>query len=259
MVGTNSKDLEGPHLQDTAAPKEPTLPQTHPPRSLHIARLAAGAVQATGVVVIIDVFRAFTTACHVLAQRPRDYLLVRDDATATRLARATRPALLIGKPAIGSTTQYTIPNSPERASALSIEGQTVIHRTGAGARGVLDAINADVILAAGFANLGATVRLLRQSESPITLVCMGHEGDVPALEDELCAAAIEAGLGGRFFELVPHLAALRAGTGAYFFTAQQGEYPEADFAHCTAIDAFGFALRADRLGNNHARLVAVES
>lgn len=202
------------------------------------------------LVVVIDTFRAATTACHVLAGRPRDYFLVADSAAAARLAATAAHPLLIGKPEIGATLTFDLPNSPSRVAALDLAGRTVIHRTTAGAGGVLAADAADVLLA-GFVNVGSTARIV--VGRPVRVLPMGHEGVTPTLEDDLTAACIEARLRGEPFDLAPHLDGLREGPGRYFFEEDQAQYPRADFDLCLAIDSFDFAIRTDRFGD-YARL-----
>jgi 2-phosphosulfolactate phosphatase len=217
----------------------------------------SGAAQAHGLVVIIDVFRAFTTASHVLGRHPADYLLVGDCATARRCARDHPDAMLIGKPEPGSDLVYDIPNSPTRALSVRVAGRTVIHRTAAGARGVLAAKRAQAVLVASFANMAATVRHI-QAVAPavVSLVAMGHEGTTPAVEDDLCAACLAAGLTAGPFDLTPHLAALRQTSGAYFVGNAHSEYPVEDFDRCLTFDSHPYALRAEQFGD-YARISRV--
>jgi 2-phosphosulfolactate phosphatase len=202
-------------------------------------------------VLIIDTFRAATTACHVLAGGPRDYFLVADSAAAARLASTFPYPLLIGKPEIGATLAYHLPNSPSRVAALDLAGRTVIHRTTAGAGGVLAADAAADVLLAGFVNVGSTARMVLGR--PVRVLPMGHEGVTPTLEDDLTAACIEARMRGEPFDLAPHLDGLREGPGRYFFEEDQAQYPGADFDLCLAIDSFDFAIRSERFGD-YARL-----
>lgn len=201
--------------------------------------------------VVIDAFRAATTACHVLRRWPQRYLLVADSGVAARLASQWPDSLLIGKPEIGATFTYDVPNSPTRVGQVDIEGRTVIHRTSAGAVGILRGGAIDAVFLAGFINAKATSRAI-SGTSP-RLVPMGHEGTTPSLEDNLAARCIAAHLGGPTFTLEEHLAELRAGPGRYFFGEDQAQYPASDFELCVAIDAFDFAIRADLQGD-YARL-----
>lgn len=217
--------------------------------------LLEGAANATGVVVIIDVFRASTTTCYVMSQSPTDYFLVGDSITVAQLKKADSQAFLIGKPEGGLEPQYDIPNSPTLSLHHDLSTRVVVHRTAAGARGVLNALRADEVLVAGFVNVGATVTYIQnQKSSVVSLVCMGHEGTLPAPEDELCAEFFMARLkGGEGVADRERIHTLRLTSGAYFFGEAQGEYPTADFERCLEIDRFAFAVRAEQIGS-YARL-----
>lgn len=206
------------------------------------------------VAVVIDAFRAFATACYVLDRGPLEYLLTTTSETVARLAREATDPLLIGKPEVGANLAYDVPNSPLRALGVPVAGRTVIHRTQAGAKGVL-AVDAEGVIAASLVNVPATARALRAiAPAVLRLVPMGHEASTPTLEDDLCGAAIASLLEGGSFDLTPFFAALREGPGRYFFGDDQRQYPAEDFELCTAWDRFDFAIRADRMGG-YARLV----
>jgi 2-phosphosulfolactate phosphatase len=225
---------------------------------IQTAGLLRGAEQARGLAIIIDVFRAFTTACYALSAAPRDYLAVADTRAAARIAACSERPFLIGKPELGASLTYDIPNSPTRLLASTLTGSTAIHRTGAGARGILHATEAEEVIAASLVNAGAAARYAAARDPDVvTLVCMGHEGTAPSAEDEVCAELIEARLRGRSFDLKARLPSLREGPGRYFFGDEQLEYPREDFDRCTEVDRFTFILRAARLGD-HARLTRVD-
>lgn len=214
------------------------------------ATLLAGAGTARGLTVIIDVFRAFTTACHAAASAPATYLVVGNSTIAARLAGAFPRPLLVGKPEPRASLVYDVPNSPTRLGEHRLRERTIIHRTGAGARGILRATGADEVVVAGFVNVAAVARYVQlRDPAEVTLVAMGHEGTTSSLEDELCAKAIAAALAGGSFDLAPWLAPLRDGPGRYFFADTQDEYPRADFERCTELDRFSFVLRAELRGD----------
>lgn len=216
--------------------------------------LLEGARRARGVVVLIDVFRAFSTACHVIHQDPLDYLLVEGSDAASRLSLSRPAPFLIGKAEIGASLLYDIPNSPSLAVQRRLAERTIIHRSDAGARGALCATHAAEVLAAGFVNAAATAGyLLHKRPSLVTLVSLGHDGSTRSLEDDLCAAHILALLSGRSPDLRPFTPELRRGPGSYFFGGDQREYPSADFTLCLDVDRFDFALCVEPCGD-HARL-----
>lgn len=226
------------------APREIIIRARQPSRDGHL-----------NVTVVIDAFRAFATAAYILHQRPREYLLTSTSASAVRLAATDPDALLVGKPEVGARVAYDIPNSPTRVVEARIAGRRVVHRTEAGARGVLAANG--IVLVAGFVNARATAAWLRRTRAHVRLWPMGHEAASPSLEDDLCAACIESLLIGRSFDLSPYQEALRDGPGRYFFGEDQWQYPREDFERCLELDRFDFAIQAE-VRRDHARLSAGE-
>ena len=198
------------------------------------------------VAIVIDAFRAFTTACYVLEQQPATYALTTKSTVVSRLASNLSNPLLIGKPEIGSDLAYDIPNSPTRVKGVNITGKNILHRTEAGAKGVLLAQGADVILAAGFVNADATVQYIKTLTNPkVHIVPMGHEAKTPSLEDDVCAQYINALLHDQKFNLTQFHTALRQGSGSYFFADDQWQYPCKDFNRCLKANRFSFAIQAE--------------
>ena len=76
------------------------------------------------VVVIIDVFRAFTTAAYVLEHNPASYTLAVKQLVISELAAKHINPLVIGKPEKGMEGHiYHIPNSPTRLLEVDIRGR----------------------------------------------------------------------------------------------------------------------------------------
>lgn len=200
----------------------------------------------TNVIIVIDVFRAFTTACCVLERNPTSYILTNKSTAVSHLISGLQDSFLIGKAERGVTLNYNIPNSPTRVKEVDIKGRNVFHRTEGGASGVLMSKGLGIILAAGLANADATVRYVLQLQNPeITILPMGHEGITPSLEDDICAQYIDAKFRGQTMDLAHYFADLREGPGKYFFTDDQWQYPREDFDCCMDLNRFNFAIHAD--------------
>lgn len=198
------------------------------------------------VIVIIDAFRAFTTACYVLEQNPEVYILATKSAVIKREIKNFSYPVLIGKPEIGEDLQYDIPNSPTRVNELTLNGRAVLHRTEAGAKGILAAKKAAVILAASFVNADVTAAYIKTFKNPqVTIMPMGHEGISPSLEDDLCQYYIENLLKGKKVDLTPYFGELKKGAGQYFFMHDQWQYPDEDFDRCLEFGRFNFAIKAN--------------
>lgn len=197
------------------------------------------------ITVVIDTFRAFTTASYVLERNPTAYIITTKSAVVSRLASALQNPLLIGKPEIGAQLAYDILNSPTRVTESMLSGRPVLHRTEAGSRGILLAKEADMVLVAGFVNADATVEYLRKLGTlQITLAPMGHEATRPSLEDHLCALYIAALINNKKIEIKKYFPALRKGSGKYFFSRDQWQYPQEDFKRCLETGRYRFAIRA---------------
>ena len=197
------------------------------------------------VIVVVDAFRAFATASYVLERRPAIYLYTAKSTVVSRLASNVYNPLLIGKPEKGQKLIYDIPNSPTRVLGEKISGRNILHRTESGAKGIMQARHADIVLAAGFVNADATVKYIKTLPNPkVTITPMGHEATSPSLEDDICAEYIEALFYGNKKELNCYISELRKGSGKIFFSDDQWQYPREDFVRCLEIGRFNFAIRA---------------
>jgi len=202
---------------------------------------------STSITVVVDVFRAFTTACYVLDQQPASYKLTTKSSVIERLAKDLLNPVLIGKPEKSfDYVLYHIPNSPTRSSELELSGRDVLHRTQGGARGILESKTADVTLAAAFVNAKATVDYIRKFTDPeVHIVPMGHEGKTASLEDDVCADYIEAMLQEKELEIGAFTKTIKNGPGSYFFSEDQWQYPREDFERCLQTKRFNFAIKAE--------------
>jgi 2-phosphosulfolactate phosphatase len=197
------------------------------------------------IVVVIDVFRAFSTAAYVLDRYPAYYIFAKKSDTISRIAVQYSQPLLIGKAEIGANLNYHIPNSPTRSLQIEVTGKNIFHRTEAGAKGVLLAKDADIILVASFVNSSATARYIRKfPKAKVIIMPMGHEGNTPTLEDSLCGQYIVALINGRLLNIKDFFSELKQGSGKYFFGKDQSQYPSSDFNLCLDVNRFNFPICA---------------
>ena len=198
------------------------------------------------VIVIVDAFRAFATASYVLERKPQQYIYVTKSSVLVKLASNFNNPLFIGKNEIGENINYNIPNSPTRVTEIEVADRVVIHRTEAGAKGILGATDADVVLAAAFVNASATTKYIRRlSEPTVTIIPMGHEAMKPSIEDDICAQYIQFLIDDKQFDLKPFIPELKKGPGKYFFAKDQWQYPREYFKRCLDTNRFNFAIRAE--------------
>lgn len=215
---------------------------------VRIVDFVAGARSATGIAVVIDVFRAFSVAAHAMARGARTIVPVAEVETARAFKTANPDWLLVGERHARRLPGFDCGNSPTEVTALPLEGKTIIHTTHAGTQGLVNASGADEVLTGALVNAAAIVRYL-QARSPreVTLVRMGHEARERADEDDACAELLSARLRGDEPDTTLIPSRLRHAAGAHkFFDPACDWAPETDFNLCTQVDAFDFVLSLDR-------------
>lgn len=196
-----------------------------------------GARAATGSAVIIDVFRAFTTAAFCVAAGAREVVLVGDHAQALALKVADPSLFLTGEIGGRPIPGFDVGNSPSRIDGLDLSGRRVVQRTSAGTQGVVAASGAGEIVLGSLVIAAATVRYLRDRDE-ISLVAMGtHRGDDHG-EDEICAAYLEQLLVGAT-PPSPTISLAASGWPDWF--------PRRDAELAMQVDRFDFALPVTRV------------
>jgi 2-phosphosulfolactate phosphatase len=211
---------------------------------IRLASLTSGADTARGTVVIIDVFRAFTTAAVAFSRGARRIIMVDTLAKALSLRSAGLGDYCIGERHGARPTGFDFGNSPAELARADIAGKILIQTTSNGTAGIVAARHGERVFAGALVNAEATVQaILHHAPATVTLVAMGRGATTKADEDEICALYLRSRLQGR----KPDAAAIRtllstmapppdAGLVA------SGDYDPSDREIATAVDAVPFAI-----------------
>ncbi|MCK4583384.1 2-phosphosulfolactate phosphatase [Candidatus Bathyarchaeota archaeon] len=207
--------------------------------------LVEGSKEARGLTVVIDVFRAFSTAAYVMANGAEIIHPVGSLEEAFRLRELHPDWLLMGEREGKKVPGFDYGNSPYEVSGVDFTGRTVVQTTSAGTQGIVNAVGAEEMLLGSFVMADAVVEYIkRKNPETVSLVAMGWGGRVKSPEDESLAEYIEKRLNG----LEPDFASMKQRIrehpqGAKFFDSEQPEFVEGDF-HCAMdLNRFGFCLR----------------
>ncbi|MCD8036247.1 MAG: 2-phosphosulfolactate phosphatase [Clostridiales bacterium] len=214
---------------------------------INILQLIDGAKQARGLTVVIDVFRAFTTACFIMNNGAEAIYPVGRVEEAFELKKRLKNPVLVGERNEVIVPGFDYGNSPANIEHVDFTGKNVIHTTSAGTQGIVNAVNADEIITAAFVNVHAVVRYIKAvNPDTVSIVCMGKAALAPAEEDTWCAEYIRALLLGEDYDLEDKLKRLRNLEGKRFFRPDnQEQCPERDFYLATEVGRFDFILRAE--------------
>ncbi|MCU0457252.1 MAG: 2-phosphosulfolactate phosphatase [Bacteroidales bacterium] len=213
-----------------------------------VLEFASGAKNAKGAVVIIDVFRAFSTACYAYDSGATRIIATGDPAKAFELRKIYHHPVLAGERNERKIEGFDFGNSPTEIIRSDLSGKIVILTTTAGTTGLMNASGGGVLLAAGLVNAGATAEYLRALDPKlVTLVAMGYRGTVSAGEDLLCAEIIRSRLMGENKDFSREISGLRHSAGMRFFEPANLDFsPPTDFFLCTMADRFNFVLKAEK-------------
>ena len=111
---------------------------------------------AQGVVIVIDVLRAFSTAAYAFARGAKEVILVSTVEEALSLKSTISPSKAMGEVEGLRPEGFEFGNSPTYINEADLSGVTMIHRTSAGTQGVVRSQGAEVMLASSFVVAGAT-------------------------------------------------------------------------------------------------------
>lgn len=212
---------------------------------INILQLLEGARQAAGLTVIIDVFRAFSTACYAFDCGAGPIYPVGTVDEAFALKKRFPQALLVGERNEQPIEGFDFGNSPTYLIQGDIRGKSIIHTTSSGTQGIVNAVNADEIVTGSFVNAGAIVRYIgQQNPEKLSLVCMGYACSYPTDEDTLCAQYIKNELLGIESDWNAMVNRIRNGSGKRLFEAEsQAWAPASDFDLCLDKNRFDFVLK----------------
>lgn len=217
---------------------------------VQILQLLDGARKASGLTVVIDVFRAFSTACYAFHMGAAKIFPVGGIDLAYRLKEENPGYILLGERNEQKPEGFDFGNSPSQLVAEKIVGKTLVHTTSSGTQGIANATNASEIITGSFVNAGAIVRYIRkQDPEVVSLVCMGYACEYPTDEDSLCAEWIRNELKGEPNDFSEMIETIRNGSGARFFEPEKQSWsPKADFELCLSLNRFDFVLKVENAG-----------
>jgi 2-phosphosulfolactate phosphatase len=202
-----------------------------------------GARGARGVVIVIDVLRAFTVSAYALGGGARECLLVRTVDEARALAAVTPGAIISAEVDTLPVAGIAISNSPTQIVEADVRGHTIVQRTSAGTQAMRAVEGAEAMYAASLVVARATAQAcLLRTPGTVTLVA---SGDFP--EDQACARYIAALMRGEDEDVSRLLEPLMSSERYRRFA--QGDrpgFPKTDLDLALVADRFDFAMAATR-------------
>jgi 2-phosphosulfolactate phosphatase len=212
---------------------------------IRILDLIDGAREATGLTVIIDVFRAFSTECYLMENGAEKIIAVATIEEALDLKRENPGYILIGEQDERKPEGFDFGNSPSQIIDKDFSGATIVHRTSSGTQGLVNAIQADEVITGSFVNAGAIIQYIRKKRpATVSLVGMGYATLYQVEEDAFCAEYIANELKGIHSDFQSMVKLIRETSGKRFFLPESQQYaPKEDFDLCLNINRFNFVIK----------------
>ncbi len=214
---------------------------------IEISHLTEGAQNASGIAVVIDVFRAFSTACYVFNGGAEKIVPVGTVDRAFELKMQHPDWMIMGEREERKVEGFDFGNSPSHLIDFDFTGRSVIQTTSAGTRGLVNAGGADEVLTGSFVNAAAIAQYIRKkSPEKVSLVCMGYAAEYQTEEDTFCAEYIKALLLNEGVDFRKMREVIRNTAGKRFFIDENQYFaPSADFDLCLDLNKFPFVLKLE--------------
>ena len=196
---------------------------------------------ASGLVIVIDVLRAFSTAACAFSRGAKEIILVSTVEEALDLKSQLPDSKIMGEVGGLPPAGFDFGNSPTQILEEDLNGLTLVQRTGAGTQGAVRCVNANIMLAASFVVAGATVKHVLQVAPPeVTFVITGGCNND---EDLSCAEYLEALLKGQNPDTNPFVKRMYDSRDAIIHhDVTRPEFPMSDLDYCARINAFDFSM-----------------
>lgn len=202
---------------------------------------------ASGIVLVIDVLRAFSTAAYAFSRGAKEIRLVSGVEEALQLKEQTPDSKVMGEVGGLPPEGFDFGNSPTRILEQDLTGITLIQRTGAGTQGAVRSENADVMLAVSFVVAKATMEYVLQLEpEEITFVVTGGADNA---EDLACAEFLQKQFLGQAVDTTNYIHRVISSRDAMQHMEDHPQFPRSDLDYCTRINAFDFVMPITRKEN----------
>lgn len=226
-------------------------------------KIIADPQKATGIAIIIDVFRAFTVEPIIIKNGAKKLIVIGDKEIAYNFKKENNNYILIGERNGIKLPKFDYGNSPSQIEKVDFTNKVVVHTTSCGTQGIVNSMNAKEIITGSLVNISAIVKYIKnRGYDDISIVTLAKPGSDPFEEDKLCAEYIKAKLENKSTdEFKARILNLKYTSGAKFFDNKLQEiYPKEDFYLCTDIDKYDFVLKVkkDEKGYYYMEKILVE-
>jgi 2-phosphosulfolactate phosphatase len=206
----------------------------------------------SGLVVVIDVLRAFSTAAYAFAAGVEGIYLVSTVEQAFSMQEEVSDSLIMGEVNGLPVEGFDFGNSPNQFDGINLSGKYLIQRTTSGTQGAVCSRSAETLLTTSFCNAMATANFIdRISPAEVTFVITGLRPGGWGDEDQACADYIQASINKDQADKADYLRRVcESKPGQLFLNPDLSQFPREDLEYSTAINKFNFIMQVQRKGEH---------
>ncbi len=210
--------------------------------NIEIYKSVDDAEKAKGLAVIIDVLRAFSTEAYVFANGAEKIIPMLTLEESFVLKKEHPEYILMGEREGKMVEGFDYGNSPAEIYEVDFTGKTVIHTTSNGTRGLVNAVNADVVLAGSLVMAKSIVKYFKNNNfETLSLVSTSPYPDIDN-EDVLMAYYVRDLLQGDSVDEQGIKDAI-LGVPARAFLMKEAGARKIDFDLCLDFNRFDFVIK----------------
>lgn len=193
--------------------------------------------EATGVVIVIDVLRAFSNAAYAFSCGAKEIYPVSSVDEALKFRSEVPNSLAAGEVGGLPPEGFDFGNSPTQTKKLDLTGKIIVQSTGAGTQGIVRSVKAGTMLAASLVVANATVKFIRRIEpEAVTFVITGQYRPGHGDEDLACAEYLESLLNGQKPDPAPFIERVfKSRDAIQHLDPKETGFPLSDLDLCTEI------------------------
>lgn len=202
--------------------------------------------KAQGLTVVIDVLRAFTTACFIFQNGAEKIIPVSELDATYRLKKENPEYILMGERNGVRQKGFDFGNSPAEIQHVNMRGKTVILTTSAGTQGIVKASQAETVITGAFVNAGAVAAFIEEKR-PKVLSLVITDDKIQDSEDFMFARYIASLLEKKpldFNKIKKDL--IKNPSGERYLKNPLSTFSIPDFHLAMELDMFDFVIAAEK-------------
>ncbi|MBI2195480.1 MAG: 2-phosphosulfolactate phosphatase [Candidatus Levybacteria bacterium] len=201
----------------------------------------AGARQAKGLVIIVDIMRAATVEAYAFGNGAKYIIPVATKEEAFAIKSNNPDVLLMGEENGYKIKDFDFGNSPSEIARGNIKDRILVHRTSSGTQGLASAILAQYLIFGSFVTYSSILKyIMKTKHEKISIVSMDAE-------DTVFSNFLEMSLMGIDIDRKKAREALYKNPGiSWFLDKSKLEFPEEDIDYALDFDKFNFLCIAKR-------------